>query len=87
MKGIPVRLSIFAAVGAFALFTLAASAQQQQQIRTPKQTRLPQNPDFSKLEVQTLKVQGNVYLLAGAGVLEDILGLRGTTPIDPRSPK
>jgi glyoxylase-like metal-dependent hydrolase (beta-lactamase superfamily II) len=67
MKGIPVRLSIFAAVGAFALFTLAASAQQQQQIRTPKQTRLPQNPDFSKLEVQTLKVQGNVYLLAGAG--------------------
>src|SRR5262252_8702922 len=65
MKGIPVRLSIFAAVAAFALFTLAASAQQQ--IRTPKQTRLPQNPDFSKLEVQTLKVQGNVYLLTGAG--------------------
>ena len=25
------------------------------------------NPDFSKLEVQTLKVQGNMYLLAGAG--------------------
>jgi glyoxylase-like metal-dependent hydrolase (beta-lactamase superfamily II) len=68
MKGIPVRLSIFAAMIGFALFTLAASAQQQQQqIRTPKQTRLPQNPDFSKLEVQTLKVQGNVYLLAGAG--------------------
>jgi cyclase len=65
MKGIPVRLSIFAAVAAFALFTLAAPAQQQ--IRTPKQMRLPQNPDFSKLEVQTLKVQGNVYLLAGAG--------------------
>jgi cyclase len=44
------------------------SAQQQApQIRTPKQTRLPQNPDFSKLEIQTLKVQGNVQLLAGAG--------------------
>jgi amidase len=26
-------------------------------------------------------------LLAGAHLLEDILGLRGTTPIDPRSPK
>ena len=26
-------------------------------------------------------------LLAGARVLEDILGLRGTTPIDPRPPK
>jgi cyclase len=64
MKGIPVRLTIFAGVAAFAGFSLIASAQQ---IRTPKQTRLPQNPDFSKLEVQTLKVQGNVYLIAGAG--------------------
>jgi amidase len=26
-------------------------------------------------------------LLAGAKVLEDILGVRGTTPIDPRPPK
>ena len=26
-------------------------------------------------------------LLAGAKVLEDILGMRGTTPIDPRAPK
>jgi amidase len=26
-------------------------------------------------------------LLAGAKVLEDILGVRGTTPIDPRAPK
>jgi glyoxylase-like metal-dependent hydrolase (beta-lactamase superfamily II) len=25
------------------------------------------NPDFSRLEVQTLKVQGNMYLIAGAG--------------------
>src|ERR1700675_1100676 len=45
----------------------AATAGFSQQIRTPRQTPLPVNPDFSKLEVQTLKVQGNVYLIAGAG--------------------
>jgi amidase len=28
--------------------------------------------------------RGEAQLLAGANVLEDILGLRGTTPIDPR---
>jgi cyclase len=49
------------------LCVLASAQQQPQQIRTPRQTRLPQNPDFSKLEIQTLKVQGNVQLLAGAG--------------------
>jgi glyoxylase-like metal-dependent hydrolase (beta-lactamase superfamily II) len=37
------------------------------QVRTPPQTRLPQAPDFSKLEVETLNVQGNIHLLAGAG--------------------
>ena len=31
--------------------------------------------------------RGEAQLLAGAKVLEDILGLRGTTPIDPRPPK
>ena len=31
--------------------------------------------------------RGEAQLLAGAKVLEDILGLRGTTPIDPRAPK
>jgi amidase len=31
--------------------------------------------------------RGEARLLAGAKVLEDILGVRGTTPIDPRSPK
>src|SRR5688572_8290584 len=41
--------------------------QQQQQIRTPRQMPFPKNPDWSKLEVETLKVQGQVYLLAGAG--------------------
>jgi amidase len=31
--------------------------------------------------------RGEAQLIAGAAVLEDILGLRGTTPIDPRAPK
>jgi amidase len=31
--------------------------------------------------------RGEAQLLAGAKVLEDILGVRGTTPIDPRLPK
>jgi amidase len=31
--------------------------------------------------------RGEAQLLAGARVLEDILGIRGTTPIDPRPPK
>jgi amidase len=29
--------------------------------------------------------RGEAQLLAGARVLEDILGVRGTTPIDPRT--
>src|SRR6266704_4357646 len=44
-----------------------ATAGFSQQIRTPRQTPFPVNPDFSKLEVQTLKVQGNISLIAGAG--------------------
>ena len=31
--------------------------------------------------------RGEAQLLAGARALEDILGLRGTTPIDPRAPR
>ena len=31
--------------------------------------------------------RGEAQLLAGAKVLEDILGLRGSTPIDPKAPK
>jgi len=31
--------------------------------------------------------RGEAQLLAGARVLEDILGLRGSTPIDPKAPK
>ena len=33
------------------------------------------------------KPRGEAQLLAGAKVLEDILGVRDTTPIDPRAPK
>ena len=42
-------------------------AAQQQQIRTPKQTPFPKNPDWAKLELDVLQVQGQVYLIAGAG--------------------
>jgi amidase len=31
--------------------------------------------------------RGEAQLLAGAKILEDILGVRGTTPIDPRGPR
>jgi cyclase len=53
---------LFFVAGFLATTTLA-----QQQIKTPKQMPLPRTPDFSKLEIQTLKVQGNVHLVAGAG--------------------
>ena len=39
----------------------------QQQIRTAKQMPFPKNPDWSKLELDVFKVQGQVYLIAGAG--------------------
>jgi cyclase len=60
-------LGVAALIAAAALSTFITAQQPAQQIRTPRQMRLPQNPDFSKLEVQTLKVQGNVYHIAGAG--------------------
>lgn len=46
---------------------LVTGQQQPQQIRTPRQMPPPLNPDFSKMQVQTLKVQGIVYLLGGGG--------------------
>src|ERR1700730_3399688 len=52
--------ALLAAAG-FATFGIA------QQIRTPRQTPFPVNPDFSRLETETLKVQGLIYLIAGAG--------------------
>jgi len=39
----------------------------QQQIRTPRQMPFPRQPDWAKLEVETLHVQGQVHLIAGAG--------------------
>ena len=38
-----------------------------QQIRTAKQLPFPKNPDWAKLEVETLPVKGKVSLIAGAG--------------------
>jgi glyoxylase-like metal-dependent hydrolase (beta-lactamase superfamily II) len=69
MKAIFYRNLMIAATGllATAACGMFLSAQQAQQIRTPRQMPLPANPDFSKLQIQTLKVQGNVYLLAGGG--------------------
>ena len=64
------KTSILVAVAILvtALLSVFLLAQQPpQQIRTPRQTRVPMNPDFAKLEIQTLKVQGNVHLLGGAG--------------------
>jgi glyoxylase-like metal-dependent hydrolase (beta-lactamase superfamily II) len=64
------KISVLAVAGlvATAGFAMFATAQQPaQQIRTPRQTPFPVNPDFSRLEVETLKVQGLIYLIAGAG--------------------
>lgn len=62
-------LAALAITSGLTLLTLAQQQPQQPQpqIRTPRQTPFPLNPDFSKMEVETLKVQGNVYMLAGAG--------------------
>jgi glyoxylase-like metal-dependent hydrolase (beta-lactamase superfamily II) len=62
-----VRILITLAAGSILTAGLSVLAAQQQQIRTPRQTPFPKNPDWSKLEVETLPVQGQVYLLAGAG--------------------
>lgn len=62
MKRTLIRTLLTLAAGAVLTAGLTA-----QQIRTPRQTPFPKNPDWSKLEVETLKVQGQVYLLAGAG--------------------
>ena len=52
-----------AAVLAFAGLTGVAAAQP---AGTPQRGG-PQQPDFSKVEIHTLKVQGNIYMLVGAG--------------------
>jgi glyoxylase-like metal-dependent hydrolase (beta-lactamase superfamily II) len=65
MKGSFYRVSLLIVFASLMLFTLSPVAQQQ--IRTPKQMPFPKNPDWSKLEVETLPVQGQVYMIAGAG--------------------
>jgi len=55
-----------AGVALVAAFAAVLSAQQQQ-IRTPRQTPPPLNPDWTKAEIETLPVQGKMFLLAGAG--------------------
>ena len=66
MKSMMYKAALFVA-GLLMTSGLLVLTAQQQQIRTPKQTPFPKNPDWSKLEVEVLKVQGQVYLIAGAG--------------------
>lgn len=54
------RIASLAIIGA----SCSAGAQQ---ILTPKQMPFPAKPDFNALQIETLHVQGNVWLLAGAG--------------------
>ena len=44
-----------------------APPQDRPQIRTAKQMPFPAKPDWAKLEVETLPVQGQVHMIAGAG--------------------
>jgi len=70
MKTTLYKLSVMSAITLTALagLSMLVSAQQPApQVRTQRQMRIPEKPDFAKLEVQTLKVQGNVSMLAGAG--------------------
>jgi glyoxylase-like metal-dependent hydrolase (beta-lactamase superfamily II) len=66
MQNMPYRRSLLTLA---ALIVVAGSSilLQAQQIRTARQTPFPRNPDWSKLEVETLHVQGKVHLIAGAG--------------------
>src|SRR5437867_51856 len=66
MKRLLHKTSLLAAAGLVAAAGLSIFVAAQQ-IRTPRQTPPPINPDFSKMEIQTLRVQGQIYLLAGAG--------------------
>jgi hypothetical protein len=50
-----------------AALALGIGLDAQQQIRTAKQMPFPAKPDWAKLEVETLHVQGKVHMIAGAG--------------------
>lgn len=63
MRRILFKTSLLVIAGILTTAGLSA----QQQIRTPRQTPFPKSPEWSKLQVETLPVQGQVYLIAGAG--------------------
>jgi len=68
MKNVLLKFAALATVTILVSAGIAARiSAQQPQIRTPRQTPMAANPDFTKMEVQTLHVQGNIYLIAGAG--------------------
>ena len=54
-------------ISALVLAVAASAVLSAQQIRTAKQMPFPKNPDWAKLEVETIPVQGQVRLIAGAG--------------------
>jgi len=60
-----VTLAAAASVAAYG--TIVVAQQPQAQIRTPRQTPPPVNPDYARMEVETLPVQGKVFMLANAG--------------------
>jgi glyoxylase-like metal-dependent hydrolase (beta-lactamase superfamily II) len=55
------------ALGVLVAVSVAVGAQQGTQIRTAKQMPLPRNPGWAQMEVETLHVQGQVHMIAGAG--------------------
>ncbi len=66
--------SLLAGLGAIALLAGSTAAQApppqpqpRPQIRTAKQMPFPAKPEWAKLEVETLPVQGQVHMIAGAG--------------------
>ena len=67
MKRSLCRISGFGIAAIVLTAGLSVMFAQQQQIRTAKQMPFPKNPDWSKLELDVLKVQGQVHLIAGAG--------------------
>ena len=59
------KKQVLAAVGAvLCCAAVGAAAQQRQQ---PRQQPQPQQQDFSKVEIHTLKVRDNLYMLVGSG--------------------
>jgi glyoxylase-like metal-dependent hydrolase (beta-lactamase superfamily II) len=65
MKWTPrMRLRAIAMIAAAVVLSAGVAAQQ---IRTARQMPFPQKPDWAALEVETLHVQGQVHLIAGAG--------------------